>query len=239
MTIYLTNAATVAAVVGAPRLPQMPRRPPAPRRDAPTWTDVDRLLDQVAHLEWLRRLVWVLRCTGLRVTQALSLEWTDVDLDARTLRVRVGKSNQEAAGRTVPLAPALVAEMAGWGRREGRICGDVGLSPAGHVNAAAHHTVSRAWSRVQLAPGIAEAVDAQPFHCLRRAFVSELRAAGVDEEVRAALVGHTAGLTSDTYTTASALWPAMVDAVALVPEWTHAGVLFEARRVRGVSAPTR
>ena len=238
MWTWAAQSDRFGGVVGAPRLPQMPRRPTAPRREAPSWSDVDRLLDQVAHLEWLRRLVWVLRCTGLRVSQGLSLEWADVDLEARTLRVRRGKSGQESAGRTVPLAPVLVAEMAGWGRREGRLCGDVGLDARGNVGAGAHHGVARAWSRVQLAPGIAEAVDAQPFHCLRRAFVSELRAAGVDEEVRAALVGHAGGLTSDTYTTASALWPAMVEAVALVPGWTPAGVSFEARRVRSVSTRT-
>ena len=53
------------------------------------------------------------------------------------------------------------------------------------------------------------------------------------------VVGHAGGLTSDTYTTASALWPAMVEAVALVPGWTPAGVSFEARRVRSVSTRTR
>ena len=233
---WASQSDAFADVVGPPRMPSMPRRAPAARRAAPSWADIDALLAECSRLEWLRRLVLVLRCTGLRVSQGIALDWSDVDLEARTLMVRTGKSRQEGAGRVVPLAPVLAREMAGWGRREGRVCGGSRVNSIGQITGGARHAIGRRWPRVELTREVREAVDAQPFHSIRRAFVSGLRAAGVDDEVRGALVGHAVGLTSDTYTTTSALWPAMVDAVAKVPEVAPAAVGFETRRVRSVSA---
>ena len=50
-----------------------------------------------------------LRVPGLRVSEALSLRWADVDLDAGTLRVRGTKTAASAA--SVPMAAQLVTEL--------------------------------------------------------------------------------------------------------------------------------
>lgn len=218
-----------ADVVGPVRKPHLRQPAQRIRRGAPTWTDIDRVIDASAGLEWLRRAVWVARCTGLRVSQVRAMQWADVDLEASTLRVTTGKSRRERAGRVVPLAPVLVAEMARWGRREGAVA--PGMADSAHAA-----RIKARWRAVDMPEDRRAAALAQPWHSIRRAFVSELAARGVPPEIRAALVGHALGITSDVYTTAASVWPAMVEAVALVTAPTSAAASFETRRVRSVSS---
>lgn len=59
-----------------------------------------------------RPLLATLAGAGLRIDEALSLEWRDVSLTRGTLTIR--KSKTEAGVRTVDLTPALVEELKGW-----------------------------------------------------------------------------------------------------------------------------
>ena len=71
---------------------------------------------------WRARLATLLRFTGLRAdSQAMQLRWADLDLESGEMVVRgeLGKSRRERTGRIVPLSEHLVAELAGWGPREG------------------------------------------------------------------------------------------------------------------------
>ena len=109
--------------VGVPQADSLGlRRIPAPRVRAPTWEQMDACIAEANG--WHRRLYLVLRCTGLRVQQALELEWRDLRLPDEGpawlhIRPELGKSAQERRGRWVPVAPVLVAELAGWTDREG------------------------------------------------------------------------------------------------------------------------
>ena len=95
----------------------MPRRNPARTIETPTcpqrpndflrpWED--RALLNVECQAHHRIIVWLLRYTGLRVSEAQSLRLADLDLtpDLETLTVRRGKT--AAASRTIPLLPQLL-----------------------------------------------------------------------------------------------------------------------------------
>lgn len=202
------DSETLGELVPRPRRVALPATPASSVVRAPTWADADAAIEH-AGPEWTRRLLWLQRCTGLRVSQALRLEWADVDLDARRLTVRpeLGKSRQERRGRVVPLAPVLADELAGWGVREGRIV-------QGAPRANPHIRVRAAWRR----SGVDPAVWAKrPTHSLRRCFVTQLTGAGVRQLVIRALVGHAGGVTEAAYLDPAALWDEMVAAVATVP----------------------
>jgi len=169
---------------------------------APTWAQMDAML--AALDEPHRRLAMVMRCTGLRREQARGLLWSDVDLERGELTVRgeLGKTTQERRGRVVPLAPVLVAALAGWGVREGSVC------PLARVSG---YQVHQAWR----AAGVPESMTAhRPLHGLRKGFVSGLKALGADAGAVEYLIGHSTGL-AGTYTAAWAL--KLREAVALVP----------------------
>jgi integrase len=87
----------------------------------------------------------VLRYTGLRVSEAMNLTWTDLDLQTRTLHIRSSNA-KEGQGRVIPMSPHLVREIAGWGTRLGY------LIPSGRCSGVRHRQVrardfQRAWQR--------------------------------------------------------------------------------------------
>lgn len=184
-----------------PRTIEMPTVAGAPR-PAPSWSEMDAV---IAELDgWRRRSAIVQRCTGLRVGQAHRLEWRDVDLDAATVTIRgeLGKTRQERRGRVIPIAPVLVAELATWGRREGR------LVPRSHQEV---RPLIAAWERAKVPRA---AWEGRPNHAFRHGFQTGLRAAGVDPDAIKALVGHSRGI-QDVYVSAGSL--GLEDAVKLVP----------------------
>jgi integrase/recombinase XerD len=212
--------------VPRPRHLEVPA-PPGRPTVAPTWAEVDAV---IAHAkgEPHRRLLALLRCTGLRVHQALGLAWSDVDLERGTLRVRgeLGKTSVERQGRVVPLAPVLLEELAGWGVREGALVAGLKDEQAARLRTVA------AW---QASGQRAELWQRRPHHAFRRAFVTGLRRAGADPDAVEVLVGHSLGLRG-VYTDPEAL--GLRDVVALVPKIVS-GVVSIGSRVRSVSARAR
>jgi site-specific recombinase XerD len=98
------------------RDPALPLRTPKKREALPdtlTMGELERLLAQLDDLwerhftgkpERDRLLVAVMAYAGLRRSELLGLEWDDVDLSRRLLRVRKAKGGRE---RTLPIHPAL------------------------------------------------------------------------------------------------------------------------------------
>lgn len=194
-----------ADAVPRPKKPEVKGRQP---RDttAPTWEQMDAVLAQAPSDHW-RRLLMVLRCTGLRKSQALALLWTDVDLGAGRLRVRpeLGKSKQERRGRTVPLAPVLLRELRTWERSGKHLIDWPGIRKAHNI------VCVRAWERAGVPRDVWEQ---RSLHAFRKGFVSGLRRERADPDAVERLVGHSLG-TRGTYTADEAL--RMDEAVARVP----------------------
>lgn len=173
---------------------------------APTWAEMDLVIGGFQS-QRVRRLAVVMRCTGLRISQALGIRWDDLDLTARTLELRpeLGKTRSERRGRRVPIAPVLADELAGWGVREGPVVDTD--TDRDHYTAG----LRRGWAR----SGVPEdRWSGRSAHAFRKGFVTGLRLAGADRDAVEYLVGHDLGL-AGVYTDAAAY--RLTEAVALVP----------------------
>lgn len=169
-----------SAVLALPAAPWVPPH-------APTWDECDRAIAAAERVPWLHAALVVLRFTGLRQSQAMALEWRDLDIRDRddawlTVRPELGKTTQERSGRVVPISPHLVDYLAGTGRRDGYV---VAPSRARRMVDAAPANV--AWKR----SGVRRvAWERHPCHSFRYAFTSGLAAMGADHEAVERLVGH-------------------------------------------------
>ena len=94
-----------------------------PRTTLDSAEHIAALLDAAGSLDGLARcrhgqrraLVATLVFAGLRISEALSLRWSDVDLARGTVKVRQGKT--DAAARTVNLLPVLRDELSSYAAR--------------------------------------------------------------------------------------------------------------------------
>jgi site-specific recombinase XerD len=99
---------------GAP-LPNPMRGVEAPRVEqrANDWLrpPEDRALLDAPLPEHERFIVLLLRWTGLRVSEAVSLTWTDVDLSFDSEKIAVRHSKTPAGRRSVPILPPLLPDL--------------------------------------------------------------------------------------------------------------------------------
>ena len=169
--------------------------PMAPTREAPTWEDMDAAI--LAADGWRRELAVVMRCTGLRVSQAMALRKADVDLERSRLTIRgeLGKMRPEQRGRVVPLAACLREELA-----KPRLCAwsdpDWLVSCPHEHRIARSRDVERCWAAAGVAP---ERWRGRPDHCFRAGFETGLIARGAQWLAVEYLVGHKAPGVLDRY----------------------------------------
>lgn len=112
--------------------------------------------------------------TGMRMGEICGLTWAQIDLNARTVRLR-SASTKTGAARVVPLPSAAVDELRAWPRRlDGRLL-DIDK-----------RTLSPAFKRLCDKLGIHDL----RFHDLRHTAATRLRRAGADLFTIAAITGH-------------------------------------------------
>jgi integrase len=146
-----------------------------------TADDVDMLLS-LAEEPW-RSMFTVLAYTGMRRSELLALRWEDVDLDARVIRVRDGKTAR--ARRTIPMAPIVAETLDSPGS------GLIFTSPAG--NAIDPRGFNRAFERYAPIEGLTP-------HGLRHGVATRLLEQGVSVHVVSAILGHSStSITTDLY----------------------------------------
>jgi integrase len=190
------------AEIPMPRKIRTAREPASPTV-APTWAEMDACIEALGGWAgsgrpftrcWQRDVAVLLRFTGLRVQQAMSLKWSDLDLEHARLTIRgeLGKSRQEQRGRIVPISPHLVAELRTWERNDEPWLVISARQRGGDRERMARARDSgRAWEGA----GIRKEVwEGRPHHCFRKGFVSELKRAGADADAVEFLVGHSLGL---------------------------------------------
>lgn len=191
--------------IAPPRMIELPPLTHTPVR-APTWAEMDAAIGELRSS--LRLLAIVLRSTGLRVSQGLRLEWRDLDLQRSELTVRgeLGKSAAERAGRTVPLAPALVEVLAAQPQEGAHV-----IAVGGRRTIGTRRMVA-AWR----AAGVADELwRGQSWHAFRKGFETELIAAGAHPLAVEVLLGHRLQGQLANYTDTRRM--PLKEAVALVP----------------------
>ena len=119
----------------------------------------------------------LLMLTGCRKNEILTLRWSDVDLDARELRLRDSKTGP----RSVPLSPAAVRLLRGQPRSPDGVWVIPGRKPGAHLKKLGH-----AWRRLRAR---AELDDVR-LHDLRHSFASSALALGESLPMIARLLGH-------------------------------------------------
>jgi len=155
-------------------------------------------------------LLELLYATGLRVSELVSLDWRDLDLSARVLRV-LGKGGKE---RMVPFGRQAAAALRDWlgvwdeVRQRGAVADDGGGASGGdeaEEPVFLHHrggrlsdrsvrrVVDRAVEQAALAAGV------HP-HTLRHTFATHLLEGGADLRAIQELLGHSSLATTQRYT---------------------------------------
>jgi integrase len=143
----------------------------------------------------LRPLVTLLYYDGVRIGEALQIEWSQVDLDARTIRLEEEQTKGDEA-RTLPLPPALIAMLSDVEPKTGRVFDGTNLRKE-WINACATAGL-----------GTLTEVEGRPYdplysgltlHDLRRSAVRNLVNAGVPERVAMKITGHKTRSVFDRY----------------------------------------
>jgi integrase len=153
--------------------------------------DVQRLVSACRDADYAS-FIRVLSDTGLRRSEALALQWRDVDLARRSLTVRASKTDQP---RNVPLTGAVVAAVAALAERQG-IAALRGPDPVWPALAAIEPaSVTCRFRSVSKRAGFM----GLRLHDLRHGFASRLTQAGVPLPTVARLCGHKAIATTMRY----------------------------------------
>jgi integrase/recombinase XerD len=151
---------------------------------------------------------------GLRISELLSLQVTDIDSARMVVNVRQGKG---AKDRQVPLSARLLAELRGWWcvhrRRPWLFCGARKNEPvsSSYVQRLCQEIVARAKLRKKAT-----------MHTLRHSYATHMLEAGVDVVTLQKILGHRSLSTTATYLHLSTRqlqkMPSMLDLLALPKE---------------------
>ena len=187
-------AANPAQAVRTPKVPKT-----LPRHLRPG--EVETLVEAPAGDEALtlrdRALLELLYASGLRVSELVGLDWTDVDLSSRVVRV-LGKGRKE---RMVPFGrkaeEALRAWRAVWAglRKEEDDAEPVFLNASG--TRLTDRSVRRVIDKWVAGAGVAQGVHP---HTLRHTFATHLLENGADLRAIQELLGHSSLSTTQKYT---------------------------------------
>ena len=156
---------------------RMLKEPPA-RKGFVTRAQFEHLLPKLP--THLRPLVTFLYYCGVRVGEAVQIEWGQVDLQAALIRLE-GEQTKTSEPRIVPLPDVLIDTLRRVKKKEGLVFDDTNLREA--------------WTDAVKAaemPGLL-------VHDLRRSAIRNLIAAGVPEKVAMSISGHKTRAVFDRY----------------------------------------
>jgi integrase len=173
-----------------------------------TVEEVERLVTEAA--EHLAPLVVFLALTGARMSEALELEWGDVDLDAAWCVFRRTKRNQEPRG--VPLHRSVVTALSTLRHRNGRVFLTNKGRPYRDNARLSGGQAKTGWMAMCRRAGVSGITP----HTLRHTFSTWLTGAHVTDRIRDELMGHASSETGRRY--AHVPRPELVEAVSRLPE---------------------
>lgn len=174
------------------------------RRSILGTTEEDLLLEHAPN--HLRHIITCALDTGMRRGEITAQLWEDVDFNRKVLYVTHSKT-PEGEAREIPLSKRLITALSGMRKDKGLIF-TYQDSKVTILKTAWHGTIRRAGIRYLR------------FHDLRHSFNSRLMEAGVMQEVRMALMGHSGGNSVHMRYTHVEL-PRKRDAIARLEAWVH------------------
>jgi integrase len=148
--------------------------------------DLPGLLEQVRGDERLVALDMVemiefIAGTGVRISEAIGLEWRDVDLAARTVTIRAAKT--DAGERTIRV-PKAVGRML---KVRGQVYGSVHVFPTALGKRRNARNTAREWADARERLGLP---DGYTFHAFRKTVATALDQAGLTARDIAEYLGH-------------------------------------------------
>ena len=157
-------------------------------------TEVQRLLAAVRDYQ-LRVLLMTTYAAGLRLSEVIHLQVSDIDSQRMVIRVRQGKGQKD---RYVMLAATLLQELRHYWQMEHPT---VWLFPGHSQQLPINQSrVQRACRRAGHDAGISKPVNVR---CLRHSFATHLLEAGTNMRVIQTLLGHSSVRTTQIYTSVS------------------------------------
>lgn len=130
--------------------------------------------------DYVRPLFYILYHTGMRVGEALTLEWADIQPDHSRIVIRDSKSGE---GRKVPMRAVLADELVRW---KPAASGSRWVFPGRHDKSKPMNSIRRGWVRLC---DDAQVSDLTP-HDLRHNFTSMLQAERVSDSIIMSITGH-------------------------------------------------
>ena len=185
------------------------------------WIEPDAAARLLAAAYHLRPLLLFLLLTGARLSEALRLEWEDVDLSERWMVLRRTKQKKKGAdqpgeSRGVPIYPQVLIALVNLptganGTRRGRVF----LTPRGRPYAIPRHQgggqVKTAWGNLRRRAGFTDL----RVHDLRHTFATWLRRTGCDERLQDEIMGHRSTKMGRRY--AHVVRPELIEAIDKIP----------------------
>lgn len=160
-----------------------------------TREEVSRLLSSPANPKHRLLLKLIYSC-GLRVSEAVKIKFTDIDLPARTLHIRQGKGRQD---RMVPIPRSLLPELKEFIEPEHRNPHLFKSRPDKNTHLCVH-TAQLIFKKSKKKAGIKKPVHP---HTLRHSFATHLLDQGTDIRFIQEFLGHKRITTTELYTQVS------------------------------------
>lgn len=181
---------------------ELPRRIEQVKRKVFTPEQVEIILREAGEAsEWYTLTLFGLY-TAMRLGDAKSRSWGDVDFEQHVLTYRQCKTGQQL---TVPLHSLLEEHLLRIaGDRGGLICPELANRPVGGRNGLSQKFIAlmrrAGLETASIATGGQRKLATLSFHSLRKSFNSWLRNQGVSQEDRKSLTGHKSDAVNDRYT---------------------------------------
>jgi len=199
------------SAVDRPRVESMEREIFTPQQ-------VAQLLDTVGHKSDWFTLILLGYFTGQRLGDCATLEWKNVDMKSRVIHFRQGKTGKKVV---VPMTEDLHEHLDFLSEfiEDKFVCPDLGERGSGGA-----HGLSESFGRIVKKAGIDSLkikgkgkinFNRLSFHSLRHSFNSVMAEAGVTQEIRMRLTGHSSTSMNNRYTHTGN--KQLEDAVAVLP----------------------
>lgn len=192
-------------------------------REVFTHNQIGKLLDTVGfQSDWFTTIL-LAYYTGARLTDCVTMKWTNVNLELGCVQYEQQKTGKTV---TVPLHKDLhehLTFLLEFADLKGFLCPDLAARESG-----GKHGLSESFKRIMKRAGI-DALSVQgkgkqqfcklTFHSLRHSFNSALANAGVSQEIRMKLTGHSSFAMNDRYTHHNS--KVLQSAIEVMPNFTN------------------